>query len=300
MMPGGIELLEKAVAELAGEDVCRPGLGPELVDLLRVRSMFDAQISRRVREFEVRGEAILDGHKHPGAWLTANCRIGRGEAYRIVRRAIGMAHLDRIRTSWESGNTTTDHVDAVVDARKNAKADSAFAEYEPTLLDVVECATVADTVNVLARWREALDATRDDTDEQESKLAKDIERRGLDMGETGGVGTLRGTTDALDYAILFEAIEIELERGRVEGDERTLTQQRLDALIAICKRTVDRNDPAGTGRAHLVVRTDEPSLEGTGVGNSYTSTGIRLPGESLRRGFLQKRGGETSTGTRDE
>ena len=233
----GLTELGESVALLALDDVGGRDLGDELVELCRLRSMLDAQISRRVRAFDARGDAINGGHRSTAAWLMDHCRYRPADAYREVRVARAMRDLEAIRDLWESGRTTSQHIAVAEQARHSARDDVAFAQFEDALVEVCAAATVDDTTNVLARWRDALDADHQTND---TLLAKTIERRSLALSLVMAEGVMQATMDKGDYAIVKEALDIERARGHVEGDERTAAQQRLDAFVAICKRTVDR------------------------------------------------------------
>ena len=276
----GLVELAESVALLGHDDVGFRDLGDELVELFRLRGMLDAQISRRVRAFDVRGDAVNGGHRTTAAWLMDHCRCRPQAAYREVRVARAMSELDGVRGAWESGVTTSDHVATVEAARHSAKDDVAFGEFEATIVRVVVSASVDDTTGVLARWRDALDAHLQSDD---TLVAKVIERRGLSLAEVMDHGYLEATMDKGDLAVLTEAIEIERDRGHVEGDTRNAPQQRLDALVEICRRTLDRQDPGGSNRPHLVVGTDPYTVAGLAAGRAQTATGITLPVSTIQR-----------------
>ena len=233
-----------------------------------------------MRAFDARGDAVDGGHKSTAAWLMDRCRCRPADAYREVRVARATRDLDGVRAAWEAGRTTSEHVRVVEQARHAAKDDVAFADFEPAVVRLCESGTVDDTTSVLARWRDALDADRQSDD---TLAAKAIERRDLSLSLAWEQGYLDATMDKGDYAIVKEALEIERNRGHVEGDERTAGQQRLDAFVAICKRTLDRQDPGGSNRPHLVVGTDPYTLAGIAVGRAETSNGVTLPMSTVQR-----------------
>ncbi|MCP6756122.1 13E12 repeat family protein, partial [Klebsiella pneumoniae] len=63
----------------------------------------------------------------------------------------------------------------------------------------------------------------------------------------------------------------------------TLTQQRLDAFVAIMKRTLDGHNPGGTNRPHLVVGTDPQTEAGIAAGRAQTANGVTLPMSAVQR-----------------
>jgi hypothetical protein len=274
-----VELAE-SVALLGLDDVGGRDLGNELVELFRLRSMLDAQVARRVREFDVRGDAVNGGHRSTAAWLMDHCRCRPTDAYREVRVARATRDLDGLREAWEAGRTTSEHVRVVEQARHAAKDNAAFAEFESAVVRVCESGSVDDTTTVLARWRDALDAHRQSDD---TLAAKAVERRDLSLSDTMEQGYLDARMDLTDFAIVKEAIENERERGHVEGDERTAGQQRLDALVAMCKRTLDGQNPGGSNRPHLLLVTDPETVAGLAAGRADTASGIHLPVSAVQR-----------------
>jgi len=276
----GLVELAESIELLALDNVHDRDLSDELIELYQQRSRLDAQISRRVRAFDTRGDCVHGGHRTTASWLMDHCRRRPFDAYRDVRVARATDQLDLVRDAWVSGRTTTEHVHVVEAARHSARDNDAFAEFEPALTDVCESSTVDDTIAVLARWRDALDAHRQTDDDLKKKI---IERRRLKLSPVGDQGVINGACDLGDFAIIKEAIEIELQRGHVEGDERTPAQQRLDALVAICKRVLDRRDPAGSNRPHIIIGTDPQTVAGLAVGRTQTSTGITLPMSTIQR-----------------
>ena len=275
----GLAELFDALELLAGDTVDDRNLGGELVDLYRARDMLHAQLSRRLLVFDRRGDALGDGFKSTSGWLIANCRVSRGTATRDVRVARHLDCLDQVRGLWEQGRTTSDHVSAIVEARRDAKADSDFDAYEPSLVPVAESCSVVELGAVLARWREALDATHDD----DRRVEALIERRGLNHGETMDQGFAKWVMDPTDYAVFTRVLDEEVERGRVEGDTRTAEQQRLDAMIALFVRHLDSRPAGGSNRPHLIIRTDLATMAGRGIGTCVTDSGTTIPVEALRR-----------------
>src|SRR5690349_6822957 len=106
----GMVELEESIELLASDDVAGRDLSDELVWLYGLRSMLDAQISRRVRAFDRRGDCVNGGHRTTAAWLMDHCRRRPFDAYRDVRVARAVSELDGVREAWESGRTTSEHV----------------------------------------------------------------------------------------------------------------------------------------------------------------------------------------------
>ena len=98
----GLVELAEGVALLGIDDVSGRDLGGELVELFRLRAMLDAEVSRRVRAFDARGDAVNGGHKSTAAWLMDHCRCRPPDAYPAKsawrgRRAIWMGCVRRGR-----------------------------------------------------------------------------------------------------------------------------------------------------------------------------------------------------------
>jgi hypothetical protein len=279
MSEGAIPQLEDAVDALCDEAL--PWLLADfLVQLHRLRSRLDAQISRRVRAFDRSKEWAVAGARTPGAWLQRECRMSGRDAAAEVSSAREVEPMSAVADAWASGAISTAHVEVLASTRRSAKSPERFAEFEDVLVQVAETGSAKDVANVAAQWRDAVDAERQSVG---TLVAHLYESRHLDIAETLDRRVyLNGFADGEAGSVISRAVDNEVEAQRQANDERTPGQLRIDALAAICERDLDRL-PVGANRPHVGVIGDVGTFAGAHVGLSETDTGVRLAPDTLRR-----------------
>ncbi len=97
MVGSGIDLIAEGVEMLAGEPVEGRWLGDELVGLFGLVDRLRAQCSRRLGEFDGRGDAHGDGHRATVGWLADRCRMDPADASRAVQTARALRGLGSIK-----------------------------------------------------------------------------------------------------------------------------------------------------------------------------------------------------------
>jgi uncharacterized protein DUF222 len=252
----------------------------DLVQLFLVRSQLEAEISRRVRAFDRSQEWALTGARSAAAWLQSACRMTGRDASRAVSVARQVEQMPAVADAWRSGAVHTEHVCELARARKAARADERFAQFEDLFLAVAEAGSPRDVAYVALQWRDALDAERQ-TDP--SLAALQYESRHLDLAETLDRRVhLNGFADGEAGSVIVRAIDQEVDAQRHAHDERTPGQLRIDALTTICEQYLDRL-PLGSNRPHVGAIGDIGTFTGEHVGLSETDTGVRLAPDTLRR-----------------
>jgi hypothetical protein len=110
------------------------------------------------------------------------------------------------------------------------------------------------------------------------------ESRRLHLSETIGGGVLDGRADAEGFATIATAVHA--LSAPVPGDTRTPAQRRFDALVQICRGTLDAGTlpMCGGEKPHLAVQVMLETLEGrTGTRAADLDWGGPIPGETARR-----------------
>src|SRR5689334_17062718 len=136
MAVGHVEQLRAAVDALADADIVGVPRREELVGLWRELTRLEAQIARRVAEFDTSVEWSVDGSRSCAGWFAANLRLATGEAHHRVKVARQIAHMPVANAAWQDGRINCRHVDALTSLRHAANADTEFAEFERALVDV--------------------------------------------------------------------------------------------------------------------------------------------------------------------
>jgi hypothetical protein len=240
----------------------------------------DAEISRRVRAFDVSGEWAVDGARGAAAWLASWCRLATLPARREVKVARQVRALPQVDAAWRAGTVTTGHVEVLARARHAARANERFDAFEPHWLAVAEARAPEDLEQVARQWRDALDAQRQD---MTSLAEQRYESRQLDVAELlDGMVVLGGRADGEAGAYIRRAIDVAYAKAHQEHDPRTPGQQRIDALTTICKQYLD-GQPARSNRPHVLFLADLPTVTGDVVGTCETDRGVRVSPETVRR-----------------
>jgi hypothetical protein len=258
-----------ADAELSGR------VGPELIELERLRARLDAQISRRIEAFDRTLEHTLTGHRTTAAWLNHHCHTTSIDAHTRVRVARQLRDCEPTRTAWKAGRISARHVEVLTRTRHAAKAPTEFAELEPVALPVAETASPETLARLCTRWREALDTHRAD-DDPTNEAEQRFERRGLHASATlHDMVAVDGVLDPATGEVVLTALDLAMDHARVPDDPRTLPQLRADALGQICEHYRSHRQP-GTNKPHIVIHTDTATLTGTGIGQCRTERGTHL------------------------
>src|SRR5262245_39883717 len=117
MSSGAITQFSVAVDALADESF--PFLlADDLVELHRLRSRLDAQISRRVRAFDRSKEWARAGARTGGAWLQSACRMSSRDASAEVSVARQVEAMPAVAEAWRSGAIGTEHVEVLASTRR--------------------------------------------------------------------------------------------------------------------------------------------------------------------------------------
>src|SRR6476661_5027106 len=104
-MDSSVERLHEAIDELAAADLRFGSLGDDLLALARAR--LDAEVARRLREFDRSCEWAAHGSRSAAAFLVTKTRCARGDAHRRVRVAREVEALDQTAEAWAAGALTT-------------------------------------------------------------------------------------------------------------------------------------------------------------------------------------------------
>ena len=278
MSSSGIELLQQAIAAFGSE----PKLGrDDLLSFVRLARQVDAVFAAVVGGFDRSGEWAVDGRKSMVGWLESQTAMTPREAHRVVRRAKFVEACPLTASRWAAGAIATEKLDRICSLRHTAKADAAFAEFEPALLQVAVSGTITDLATAAGRWLEALEADRQGDD---TKAQRQIEREHLFVSETfAGMGVVQGEFTPENREQIETALDREMDRLRVAGDSRTVSQQRAEALASIMRQYNSQAINAGTNQPHISIHVDLPTWTGTAIGHCQTARGTSLARDTVAR-----------------
>jgi hypothetical protein len=270
----------KLIDELERDELASASLSEELRVMFHLKARYDAQVARRVSAFDRSVEWRSDQCRSAAGWLRTHCRLSDHEAHATVRRARHMGAMPWVAECWSAGAINTGHVDVITTVRNDAHADEAFAAYEEQFVNIALEWPPEQVARVARQWRDALDNDRQPDDTQ---AVRDYESREMYLSQTfRGRWVLKGTLDAEAGSYLGRALRHKYDEQHRQGDERTPTQQRADALVGI---TCDylAGLPEGSNVPHVTVVTDVDTVTGDAVGLCETDQGLRLSPETMQR-----------------
>jgi hypothetical protein len=283
-MDPSVERLHEAIDELAADDLRFGSLGDDLLALERARARLDAEVARRLREFDRSCEWAAHGSRSAAAFLVTKTRCARGDAHRRVRVAREVDELEQTAAAWAAGELTTRHVDTITQARRAARADTEFDAFEPALLEVARAGSPEDVSGAVRQWRDALDADLDrDGANGEAIADSQWDRRAVDYAKSiDGIGLGTITLEPEGADIFHRALQRAYEELHRAHDPRTPAQQRADALVEIA-RTYLAGKPSRANLPHILVLTDPATLRGDQVGECRLADGTRISPDTARR-----------------
>ena len=283
-MDSSVERLHEVLDELAAVDLRFGSLGDELLALERARARLDAEVARRLREFDRSCEWAARGSRSAAAFLVTNTRCARGDAHRRVRTAREVEALDQTAGDWAAGTLTTRHVETITQARCAARADVEFDAFEPALLEVARAGSPEDVAGAVRQWRDALDADLDrDGANRETITDRQYDRRAVDYAKSiDGIGLGSITLEPEGADIFNRALQRAYEELHRADDPRTPAQQRADALVELARAYL-AGTPSRANLPHVLVLTDPATLRGDAVGECRLADGTRISPDTARR-----------------
>ena len=283
---GGADRWKSANDALAAANVVGVGQRDEITALWQERARLDAQIARRVAEFDTAAEWSVDGSRSAASWLVRNLRLASGEAHHQVRIARQMAQMPIANAAWQEGRISSRHVDALTSVRHAANADAEFAAFEKYLVDVALTAGPKTSPPLVAAG-----ATRSTTSSAATGPIRQ-RRRSRTPTTNGGARVSRELFTGSESSTAGSTPKAPrssrprsrrgYERNHRADDPRTPAQQRADAIVDIFQHYLDHQD-RGTNRPHLMVAIDDATLAGEAVGRCETFSGYQLGPETARR-----------------
>jgi hypothetical protein len=247
-----VHAVEKAVAyegPLEVTDVCRAA---EQMEFLKLRTL---------REYERNEQWRADGYLSAAAGLRATCNMSHGTASGALKLAQRLVDLPETSAAFAAGDISRHHAAAIADACTVERLD-AFREVEPQLVEFARRVKPKDLRAVVRRLADSLDGDGGAAGD-EALFAR---RRVHASVTIDGIVMLDALLDPEGGEIYLTATNAEMERDSQVGDTRTPAMRRADALVNICRRSLDAGEIAGTGavRPHVTVVVDVAELEARG------------------------------------
>ena len=196
--------------------------------LLRLAERARGAALRELAEMDVVGGHLVAG-EHPtttASWLRDELCLTEGAARAAVRLATQLRDvLPRLGVALADGEVTVEHAAAVVSGVHGLDRDVVAAADE----GLCGLARVSDPTSVRRTLRDKAAAVDD-------RLAADAERRardrqGLRIGQTGATTVMDAVLAGEDGATVRQAMALQVEASRNDGDTRGLAARRADVLV---------------------------------------------------------------------
>jgi hypothetical protein len=277
-------LQEAAAALVNGSAHGRPA---DVSALFSLAEQIRGLALRELAEMDAVGTHVGAGAVTAATWLRDDQVISDITARAHVRLASSLRDdLPQLGELLRSGRTTLEHARAVVVGTRGLDK-SLVRDSEPALCDLV---TKAAPERVRAELRERAEALN-------PELGRDAERRahaqrGFTVDGVGSIFALGGSLGVEDGEIVRLALDLETQRDRVEGDQRSVRQRQADVLVQWARESAAAHggaagsvaDDVRTTRTHLIVTCTAEQLvaavRGTVFDQRHSDDG-RSPGRSL-------------------
>jgi hypothetical protein len=247
-----VEAVQKALAyegALEVTEVCRAA---EQMEFLRLRTLHGYERSEQWR---------ADGYLSAAAGLRATCNMSHGTASAALKLAQKLEELPETAAAFAAGEISRHHAAAIADACTAERLD-ALRAVEPQLVELARQVKPKDLRTVVRRLTDTLDGDGGAAGD-EAQLAR---RRVHASVTIDGMVMSDALLDPESGEIYLTAINAEMEHDRQVGDIRTPAMRRADALVNICRRSLDAGETtcAGGVRPHVTVVVDIAELEQRG------------------------------------
>jgi hypothetical protein len=238
-----------------------------LLELLAAHDQLTAIVCDAVAGFDAAGLWDLDAATSMHAWLRDHARMTPTQAHRLVRTARKLRVLPLTLDAWRDGSVSGGQVEVIVSTvgRRVDLFD------EDALVPLLAELTLPETIQVMQRWREHLDA--DDGPDDDPEL--DVPSR-VHLSDTlDGRGVLDGDLDADTHQLLKAALRL-ADNGDLDIP---LSERQGDAIGIVSKFFLDHqhDKKGGRHRPHLNVLVDLESM-----------TGRYLDGPAMSRHVLEE------------
>ena len=261
-------------------------------ELDRQRRIVEAQIATFVNQVALSGLFAVDKHRTPKAWGKAACNWSGSEAGRFVKAGAMLATFDTAAVLAADGGLGVAQMHALAAVVSNPRVQEHLADGEAQLVGQATVLDYDDYVLWLATWERVADAdgAHDDTE----RVHRNRTANASIVGDQFFLDATSGTAQGVQIKEILDAFAksewaADWEAGlATHGDamcphlmERTDTQRRMDALLAIFLKAAGANsEPTGSGFTVNIV-VSQPVLEhhlATMLGQNLAPLNPNLPG----------------------
>jgi hypothetical protein len=222
--------------------------GDVIVEARVLLDRLEARIAHAEAEYSKQGQAEIDGYPNMAAFLRHRARVTLPESRRLAKRASRIAAWPEVGDAWRSGRVTGAQVDVACASIPDRHVER-FAQTLDETIAIVAPLNAHATGVVLRRWS----ACADDLAQREAAEAGIDPTDGAPDRDLSASRTLddelsvKGHFDA-DSAAYIEKALTAATRSDGEGERRSPTQRRADALVEICRTFLEGLDNPDANR----------------------------------------------------
>jgi hypothetical protein len=271
--PGTVEDLSAVVDRLLdADDASGPDAG-ELVALHVQCRRLEALLARRTAAFDASQEWALDGARSVSGWLAKQTHEPKGVCARRARLGRSVRQLPATEEAWVAGEISSAHVATLVGLRNDRTAE-ALARDEEMLVGYARDLRFDQFEKASTYWSHLADPDGAEQSDEERRNRRDAYL----VSSIGGMYLGKMTLDPISGSVvakemarlekeLFEAewaaAKDALGRTPTKDDlDRTASQRRADALVAMAARSAAAAPDARIPAPLFTVVVDYPTLIG--------------------------------------
>jgi hypothetical protein len=227
-----------------------------LMLLEAARQSLDVEWTATLSAAEAAGDHDVMGYPSMVAYLKHRMRMAGGRAHRYVRNARMAGKFRATFSAWRHRQISGDEAELMFAAAE--RTPDRYPEAENVLLELVGDG-VYETRRVLDYWRSDVDLAGVALDAAEQMARRHLDATRMPNGMLVGKFAL----PTLEGEALLTAVDSRMPPP-AEGDDRTTTQRRADALADLARDALE--SPAGPivggERPHINVHVDLAALQG--------------------------------------
>jgi len=227
-----------------------------------------------ISEFESERGYELDGATGTVAWLKSFCRLSVSSAMEIMSVARRLHELPAVESAASEGQIGFEQVTVLTDAADRVGSKQ-LLERQAELIEKAEATDPSALRKEVNRVEIQVDAERMRKEAEWAYRSRRLQVRTMADGRV----RLDGLLDAEGGAVVKTALDAALG-PHSNGDERTVTQRRADALVDVAKRALDGRQFGSSGRQvphlNVVIDGNTGAAELLGVGPIGKHTVERL------------------------
>jgi len=256
-------------------------LEEDFAELHRAVEQLEVERLRRLAELDRRQLFQRDGHLSAASWLADTFKVAWGTAREHVRIARGLDEMPETRRALDAGELSMSAVRVLCQARRTDP--EAFKRSEETLVEAARIHQMGDLQRIASYWREQVEQERSLEGEDRLRARRQLHASVSFLGMVRVDGDLDPESGETLLTALSAVLDAEARSGT--HDDRTPAQRRVDALVEICRQSLDRSDrPTVAGeRPHVTVTVGPDAIQAGSNGIGELDHTGPISSETARR-----------------